>query len=69
MENWELALDRWLTNPDEPKDSCCKCCECKQPLYYGEVCYDIDGDTFCETCAQEWLNCRKVYVDEDMQYG
>ena len=66
--NWldSPAYDAWKTTPPEPKESKLQCSECDLALYPDDVCYEIDGDIFCEDCANEWLNCQKLLVTEDM---
>ena len=63
------SYDLWKTTPPDPKESDCKCCECKEDLYPGGIYYEIEGEIFCENCAETWLDCQKREVTEEMAYG
>jgi len=67
--DWEHALDVYLTTPPEEPESQCKCCICKEELFEGDDYYDIEGDIYCEDCAEGWLEAQKFKVREDMVNG
>ena len=69
MEAWQYLEDRMLANPPEPKETKCLCCKCKEPLYFDEAYYELDGEIYCENCAEKWLQGHKNWVSEWMAYG
>jgi len=69
MEEWQKSLDRYLTTPPEPKESRCKCYMCEDSLYPDEEYYELDGEIYCELCAEKWLDGQKNWVSEWMAYG
>ena len=66
MEQWQHALDRWLTTPPEEQESTFFCDgeDCGEPFYPDDYVYELDGRCFCENCAQEWLENQKRLVME-----
>lgn len=71
MEQWQAALDRWLTTPDDEEKSKFKCdgdrCTCVfQP---DDEVYEIEGMFLCERCADEWLEQQKRKVTVEECYG
>ena len=71
MENWELSLDRMLTNPpDEPESHLfCEGDRCREPFQPGDDIYVIEGCNLCEECAKEWLYQQKHTATEEECYG
>ena len=69
MENWELALDRWLTTPPEEPDLVFFCEHCKEPFEVDDKVYHIEGECLCEECAQEWLHQQVTYATAEECYG
>ena len=67
--DWEHALDVYLTNPPEPKESQCKCSYCGDELLEGDDFYDIEGDIYCERCGEAWLERQKFKVTREMAIG
>ena len=47
----------------------CKCSECGETLYPGEFIYDIEGTSYCRSCALEWLENFESEVTEERAYG
>lgn len=69
MIDWELSLDRYLTNPPDDPESNFLCGECKDPIYPNDEYYVIDGVNLCEDCAREWLYQQKHIATEEQCYG
>lgn len=69
MEKWQRDLDRYLTTPPDDEETKCFCAWCKDPLYFDDEYYEIEGDILCEDCAQKWLDNQKNWVSEHMAYG
>ena len=69
MEAWQYSEDRMLANPPEPKKTKCFCSVCKDPLYFDEEYYELDGEIYCELCAEKWLKAQRNWVSEWMAYG
>ena len=69
MEDWQRDLDDYLNNPPEGPESKCVCCECKEVLNVDDEYYLLDGDVYCESCAENWLKEQRNYVNEYMAYG
>ena len=69
MENWELSLDQWLTNPPEAPESHFQCDECDEPFYPDDKVYSLDGLCLCEECAREWLEQQTTRATEEQCYG
>lgn len=70
MENWELSLDKWLTNPPEGRESHLFCDgRCKEPFYPEDRIYRLDGLNLCEECVQDWLSEHEECVTEEDCYG
>lgn len=65
MDSWEAKYDDWKTAAPEPQISKIECAICKSHLYCGDTCYEIEGDYYCEDCAQEWLEEQRFIIDED----
>lgn len=63
------SLDRWLTEPDDEKDSKLYCRECGQQIYPGERIYNLDDDFYCSDCAHEWLEQFETEATEEQCYG
>ena len=40
----------------------CKCVNCGNEIYDGDVCYDINGEIWCEDCITD---CR-TFASEDI---
>ena len=59
--------DDWKLNPPEDiAETKCKCSFCKEPLYYDDEYWELDGEIFCEECAEEWLSEHKHWVSSSM---
>ena len=39
------------------------CCWCEADIYDGDVYYEIDGEIYCENCANEWLRDHQYTAD------
>lgn len=63
------SYDIWKTTSPEPKESKCKCYVCKEELLPDDEYFEIEGDIYCEICAERWLEGQKNWVTEDMAYG
>ena len=69
MEGWQYQEDEMLANPPEGRTSKCLCVACKEPLNEGEEYYELEGDIYCEICAEHWLENQKNYVSGWLAYG
>lgn len=71
MRNWleSKAYDDWKTSPPDPIESEFKCTCCGESLFPGDPYWDIEGEHYCEDCANEWFNDQKVTVTEEQCYG
>lgn len=59
MRDWltSKAYDDWKCNPPEYDDTEeTLFCECGEPIESGDRYYIIDDCTYCEDCAQAWLD-------------
>ena len=66
MEDWQYALDRYLTTPPDEPETNLYCVECDEGIYPDDAFYEIDGMRLCEDCAKAWLeNQRKIATDDD----
>lgn len=54
-ETFANDADRWL----EARPVCCQCGEHIQ----DEDAYEICGDMYCDDCAHDWLQERRVNID------
>lgn len=46
---------------------CCEYQGCRQPIYFGEDCVNLDGELFCEDrCLTKHLGGRRVQAGVDM---
>lgn len=44
-----------------------ECCDCGAELFYGDDCFNFDGDTFCEECFDDMMKSFKhTLSDEDI---
>lgn len=57
--------DQWKMEPPEPKESACKCSECREGLFPGERIFRIDKNIYCESCAR---NLFEDEVTDEMAY-
>ena len=70
MDEWEKYYDKWkITPPERRRSSKCICCICKEELFPDEEYYELEGDIYCEDCADNWLKQQRNWVTEDMAYG
>lgn len=53
---YDAECERWL----KMRPVCCKCEEHIQ----GEYAYEIDGELYCESCAEDWLNDQRVAMED-----
>lgn len=63
------SYDIWKTTPPERETSKCICCACKEELYPDEEYWELDGEIYCESCADNWLSSQRSWVTEEMAYG
>lgn len=64
--------DKWKTKvpeDDDKRTTKIECCICHEPLYEGDEYYELEGDIYCEVCAENWLSCQKNWVSESMARG
>lgn len=69
MENWELSLDKFLTNPPEQRKSRFRCCDCREELHPDDEYYELDEDIYCSYCAEKWFDRQRKLVSEEQAYG
>lgn len=69
MEQWQVALDRWLTTPPENDDTDFYCEKCDEPFYPDDKYYMIEGECLCQKCAEEWLDAQAEVATEGDCYG
>lgn len=51
----------WIVNDYESEDKeYCTCEWCGEPIYIGDIYYDLNGDKVCEDCI---MDCRKTAND------
>lgn len=60
------SYDTWKTTPPEyDEEVFCECCECKGEIYVGDAYYEIDGECFCEYCAEQWFSDHKKVASNE----
>lgn len=59
MPDWETYCED--IDKRETKRPKCSCCG--SPIW-SEDAYELEGELFCADCANEWLESKKVYLDE-----
>lgn len=50
FESWDAEQNRWL-------EKLPVCCRCDRPIQ-GEHLWDVDGDLYCEECAEDEFKKR-----------
>lgn len=64
------SYDLWKTTPpDDEEKTACRCCFCKEPLYFDDEYWELDDEIYCEDCANDWLAEHKHWVSASMARG